>query len=142
MNERLGSVIKWIIGQELAISQADIAFKMGMNKTYLSQLVNKKKKISKIFVEKLCKNFPEVNYDYLISGVGDKGKAKTNETQSLIENHDPGGGIQNCLECIKKDAFISSLQIHIARLEKQIEQLENKSEEKSPIEEGQKRKVI
>jgi len=85
MNERLRTVVKWIIGQGMAANQADIAFKLGINKTYLSQLVIGNKIIAQKFIDNLCSKFPEVNPDYLANGSGNVSNLKTVENKNNIE---------------------------------------------------------
>ena len=95
MNEKLKIVVKWIIGQQLAANQTDIAFKLGVNKTYLSQLVIGKKIVSLKFIEKLCEKFPEVNSDYLTSG--DVRISKIDENINEIEI------LKKTIEALKKE---------------------------------------
>ncbi|HPE40759.1 MAG TPA: LexA family transcriptional regulator [Bacteroidales bacterium] len=67
--ERIRKLVKWYIFQNYGKNDAEIAERLGYEKSYFSQIVNGKVPVSKSFVNKLCALDQNINKVW-ISGVG------------------------------------------------------------------------
>jgi transcriptional regulator with XRE-family HTH domain len=68
--DRLKRTILWLKSQGFIKEQNDVAIYLGINKSYLSQLVNNQKPVSEKFVTRYKEVFDVINVDYLIPGKG------------------------------------------------------------------------
>jgi phage repressor protein C with HTH and peptisase S24 domain len=68
--ERLKKSILWIISQGYAESQEEIAEKIGVNASYLSQVVTGNKPLSQKLIKNLCNTYEKVNSIWILEGLG------------------------------------------------------------------------
>ena len=109
MNDRLKKAILWLIGNGHAATQEDLAELLGLNKSYLSQVVSGKKPVSAKLITHLCAVFPELNKDYLLTGSGEISAV------NVIPEH--------CKNCEKNEGRIEVLKEIIAEQKKEIREL-------------------
>lgn len=101
-NQRLIEVCEKLIEQNEANSLSKIAVLCGKSNQYFTDL-KKVKKFSRDFLEVLIGNFPEINKDYVLHGIGEMinndDKNKLREPESIY----------GCLKCKEKDVLINQL---------------------------------
>lgn len=68
--DRLKRTILWLKSQGFIKEQNDVALFTGINKNYLSQLVNNQKPVSENFISKYKEAFDVINPDYILPGKG------------------------------------------------------------------------
>lgn len=69
--KRVRKVLNWLIFKEIAVSETDIAAKLGYKKSSFSQIVNGKVPLSEKFVNKLCLLDENINSVWILTGEGD-----------------------------------------------------------------------
>lgn len=70
MNERLQDLINWLIANKSISCKADFAARVGLGKTFLSDILAGRSKITERTCELISQAFPEVNADWLLTGEG------------------------------------------------------------------------
>ena len=83
MNQRVKETVKELKKFRKVHSQADFAKEVGIGAVQLSEIVSGKRKISEYYVNKILTRFPEINADWLRSGVGEMLKSNS----ANAENH-------------------------------------------------------
>ncbi|MFT4062564.1 MAG: helix-turn-helix transcriptional regulator [Edaphocola sp.] len=71
MLKRVRKVCQWLIFQDLALNDADIADKMGYTRSSFSQIINGKVPVSEKFISKLCLFDKNINKVWVMDGIGD-----------------------------------------------------------------------
>ena len=71
MNERLKIFVNYLILHLKVRSNADLALKLGIAKSQLSEILNGKRKVSHDLVNKIHSLFPELNIDWILEGSGE-----------------------------------------------------------------------
>jgi transcriptional regulator with XRE-family HTH domain len=69
--QRLRRVINWLIFQEIADSDKDLADRLGYTKSSFSQILNGKVPLSEKFVKKLCSLDENINGVWILEGDGE-----------------------------------------------------------------------
>ena len=91
--QRIKKVVNWLIFNEYASSEKEIAEKMGYTKSSFSQIVNGKVPLSNKFIEKLIAIDSSLNKSWIVSGEGDmlmddpklQIEAKTNDEVDFLK---------------------------------------------------------
>lgn len=83
MNQRVRETVKELKKSRKVHSQADFAKETGIGVVQLSEIVSGKRKVSEYYVNKILTRFPEINADWLRSGVGEMLKSNS----ANAENH-------------------------------------------------------
>jgi transcriptional regulator with XRE-family HTH domain len=83
MNQRVKETVKELKKFRKVHSQADFAKETGIGVVQLSEIVSGKRKVSEYYVNKILTRFPEINADWLRSGVGEMLKSNS----ANAENH-------------------------------------------------------
>lgn len=119
-NQVLKKVIA-AIKYEFNLKQVDVAAKIGVNETYLSNVINGKSPLSEVFLGKLCSAFP-VNKDYISSGLGEIFLSK-----SVIQTNENGDNINGQSVTVNKtetDKLLDALNTCHELLRKKDEQID------------------
>lgn len=71
--ERVKKVVEWLISNDFADNQGDLAAKLGYNRSSFSQIVGEKgnKQVSSKFIEALCSISKKINKMWLLGEVGE-----------------------------------------------------------------------
>lgn len=77
LTQRIRKAINWLIFQDVAESEKDIADKLGYTKSSFSQIVNGKVPLSEKFVRKLCSLDDNINDVWITEGEGSLLKSDT-----------------------------------------------------------------
>lgn len=80
ITKRIRKAINWLIFQDIAESEKEIADRLGYTKSSFSQIVNGKVPLSEKFVKKLCSLDENINDVWITSGEG-----------SLLRTDNPNG---------------------------------------------------
>lgn len=100
-NEKLKKVIFWVISQGMAESQEEIAYKLGINPQYLSQVVTGKKPLSTKLAKNFVKIFNNINLDYLLGVSEVMLKSETADNNSgLVNANQSHPGISDLIKAI------------------------------------------
>ncbi len=70
LGQRFRDVIRYLRDRELVYNEAQLASKLGIGRSFLSDMKNGRKEITEQTVLKLCELFPVLSAEWLISGVG------------------------------------------------------------------------
>jgi transcriptional regulator with XRE-family HTH domain len=89
---RVKRVIKWLIFNEFAENETELAQKLGYTKSSFSQIVNGKVPLSNKFIEKLCAVDENINKVWVIEN---KGNMLKNNNSILIGNGNITNGNNN-----------------------------------------------
>lgn len=68
---RLKRAINWLIFQEVAENETELAEKLGYRKSSFSQIVNGKVPLAEKFVNRLCSLDENINGVWILTGEGD-----------------------------------------------------------------------
>ncbi len=68
--DRVKKVVKWLLLTDYAVSESDLAEKLGYKKSSLSQILNKKVPLSDKFVQVLCDADKNINKVWIEEGEG------------------------------------------------------------------------
>ncbi|MBP1673725.1 MAG: hypothetical protein H6Q25_1540 [Bacteroidetes bacterium] len=82
--QRVRKLVNWYIFQEYGKNDAEIALRLGYEKSYFSQILNGKVALSKVFVDKLCSLDQNINKVW-ISGSGTMLKNELFLSQNVTE---------------------------------------------------------
>lgn len=85
-NDNLRNRIEELINSE-KLSYTQFARKIGIQGTIISHIMNGRNKPSLDVVQKILTNFKNVNYEWLISGVGDMYKNEVKNIENKYINH-------------------------------------------------------
>lgn len=77
ITQRIRKVINWLIFQDVAESEKEIADRLGYTKSSFSQIVNGKVPLSEKFVKKLCSLDENINDVWITNGEGSLLKTDT-----------------------------------------------------------------
>lgn len=80
ITQRIRKAINWLIFQDVAESEKEIADRLGYTKSSFSQIVNGKVPLSEKFVRKLCSLDENINDVWITNGEG-----------SLLKTDNPNG---------------------------------------------------
>lgn len=69
--KRVKKVVNWLIYQEIASNEREIAERLGYTKSSFSQIMNGKVPLSEKFVNKLCALGENINSVWVMSGAGE-----------------------------------------------------------------------
>jgi len=69
--QRFRGVIRYLRDSELIYNESQLASKLGIGRSFLSDMKNGRKEISEQTVLKLCELFPVLSTEWLLTGVGD-----------------------------------------------------------------------
>lgn len=133
--ERLNEVYQHLKSKGYVHTQVEFAKKIGYNKTNMSSaFAGNEKYLTDSLFRKVCEVFPEINYDWLLTGFGNMLKSDS------IVPHSAGESQNELLQVVKQQSEIASKLIaqneEILKENKEIKQ-ENK-EMKQKIEELEK----
>lgn len=81
--QRIKKVINWLIFQEVAESEKQLADLLGYTKSSFSQIVNGKVPLSEKFVKKLCGLDENINEVWVLKGEGSMFKNNPNGLQTV-----------------------------------------------------------
>lgn len=108
--QRVKKVVNWLIFQEVAESEKELADLLGYTKSSFSQIVNGRVPISEKFVRKLCGLDKNINEVWVLRGEGTIFKDSPNGLQSVEINRDAWNVIQLQAESLAaKDKQIEEL---------------------------------
>jgi transcriptional regulator with XRE-family HTH domain len=82
--QRVKKIINWLIFNEYAENETEIAQKLGYTKSSFSQIVNGKVPLSEKFITNLCKADENINKVWITDGVGEM--LKNVDFQTIIGN--------------------------------------------------------
>lgn len=71
VTRRLKRAINWLIFQEIAENETELAEKLGYRKSSFSQIVNGKVPLADKFVKRLCSLDENINEVWILTGEGD-----------------------------------------------------------------------
>ncbi|MDR0385237.1 MAG: XRE family transcriptional regulator [Prevotellaceae bacterium] len=71
IHQRIKKVINWLIFNEFAENETEIAMKLGYKKSSLSQIINGKVPLSNRFIDKLCDADKNINKIWITAGTGE-----------------------------------------------------------------------
>ena len=83
MIDRLKSCIDYLVSSRKIFNASDLAKILGKQRSYISEILNGKRKISEQFVHSFCNYFPELSPDWIMTGEG--GMLKT--ANSIAPEH-------------------------------------------------------
>lgn len=69
--QRFREVVRYLRDNEHVYNEAHLASKMGIGRSFLSDMKNGRKEITEQTVLNLCEVFPVISSEWLISGIGD-----------------------------------------------------------------------
>lgn len=98
--QRVRTVVNWLIFREIANNDRELAEMLGYTKASFSQIVNGKVPLSDKFVRKLC-SLDNINEEWVKSGVGEMFKENVSISQivgrnsGVINNNVGNGGGNN-----------------------------------------------
>lgn len=69
-NQRFVEAKEYLQKRYFLTTDAQIAERLGVNRSYVSELTNKKRNLTPRFVDKIVYSFPEVSKDWLLTGEG------------------------------------------------------------------------
>lgn len=108
--QRVKKVVNWLIFQEVAESEKELADLLGYTKSSFSQIVNGRVPISEKFIRKLCGLDENINEVWVLKGEGTMFKDSPNGLQSVEINRDAWNVIQLQAESLAaKDKQIEEL---------------------------------
>lgn len=70
MIDRLKACIDYLISSRKIFNASDLAKILGKQRSYISEILNGKRKISEQFVHSFCGHFPELSQEWIITGEG------------------------------------------------------------------------
>ncbi len=70
LGQRFRDVIRYLRDRELVYNEAQLASKLGIGRSFLSDMKNGRKEITEQTVLKLCELFPFISHEWLLSGIG------------------------------------------------------------------------
>lgn len=70
-NNRLKELLNYLIENRFVRNQEEFAQLTGIIKSTISQLCSGKRELNEHYVRKICKQFPFVNQEWLLEGVGE-----------------------------------------------------------------------
>ncbi|WP_320980003.1 helix-turn-helix transcriptional regulator [Bacteroides sp.] len=82
--QRIKKVVNWLIFQEIAENERDLADKLGYTKSSFSQIVNGKVPLSEKFVKKLCSFDENINEVWLLNGTETMFKNNLNGENGVV----------------------------------------------------------
>jgi transcriptional regulator with XRE-family HTH domain len=82
--QRVKKVINWLIFDEFAENETEIAQKLGYTKSSFSQIINGKVPLSERFIDKLCESDKNINKVWIMEGKGKMLKTLEKKNQSII----------------------------------------------------------
>lgn len=85
MEKRLRECIDWLVLHRRVYNDADFAKALGKQRSFISECISGKRKISEKFVHLVCEQFPEVSEEWLLNGVGEI--EKSNVTEGVEISH-------------------------------------------------------
>jgi transcriptional regulator with XRE-family HTH domain len=88
--QRVSKVIKWLIFNDFAENDRDLAAKLGYNVTYFSQIKSGKTKISEQFIERLCESDVNLNKIWVLNGKGEMLRKNEAAEKKLIPLYNAG----------------------------------------------------
>jgi len=102
--KRIRKVINWLLFNDCAINDNDLALKMGYTKSSFSQIVNGKVPVSDKFIDKMISFDKNINKVWIISGIGSmiNDNSKFNGILENSSNHDNGLLIEQLKNTIKQ----------------------------------------
>ncbi len=93
--QRVKKLCKWLIYQEFADNDKELALLLGYTKSSFSQIINEKVSLSDKFIDKICEVDKNVNKVWIRTGKGDMFK----------KNTIPSDPLNNSIPLIPVDAF-------------------------------------
>lgn len=111
--ERLG-----VFMERHGIRTKDLARLLGVSSQSVSNWTTGSNRISQSHAERIVDTYPDLNYEWLITGQGDMIK----KGEGVYEPQEKYGA-SNCLACVQKQARIELLEGMLERMEKKIDQL-------------------
>lgn len=114
---RLKKVIKYLVGQEIIENQRDLAKKMNITESYLSQVINQKAPITNEFIYNLQRLKETLSGNWLLYGTGNMFTEDTDK-EEVFQDVEPCSEGQLCSECGIKipfvpDNIVRSPEVHI-----------------------------
>ncbi len=102
-HQRLKNLLEVLIQRRIVYNQKDFAEIAGIGATQMTMLLNGTRPFSELYINKICKAFPTVSKDWLLTGDGDvileKKEKLADSTQELI--HSQQRTIENLSETIR-----------------------------------------
>lgn len=83
--DRVKKVIKWLLFIGVAENETGLAEKINYNTSSFSQIVNGKTKISKKFIENLCRLNEKLNSNWVLTGIGEMLRNGNDEDKPEIQ---------------------------------------------------------
>ncbi|WP_044264951.1 helix-turn-helix domain-containing protein [Bacteroides timonensis] len=118
--QRIKKVVNWLIFQEIADNERDLADKLGYTKSSFSQIVNGKVPLSEKFVKKLCALDENINEVWVSEGAGTMFKNNLNSENGVSIPTSVWGVIQQQAESLSaRDRQVDEL---IGMLKDQIQE--------------------
>lgn len=118
--QRIKKVVNWLIFQEIADNERDLADKLGYTKSSVSQIVNGKVPLSEKFVKKLCALDENINEVWVLEGAGTMFKNNLNSENRVSIPASVWGVIQQQVESLSaRDRQVDEL---IGMLKDQIQE--------------------
>lgn len=118
--QRIKKTINWLIFQEVAESERELADKLGYTKSSFSQIVNGKVPLSDKFVKKLCALDENINEVWVTDGTGSMFKNNLNSENGMAIPTSVWGVIQQQAESLSaRDRQVDEL---IGMLKDQIQE--------------------
>lgn len=113
LTQRIRKAINWLIFQDVAESEKEIADRLGYTKSSFSQIVNGKVPLSEKFVRKLCSLDENINDVWITSGEG-----------SLLKTDNPNG-IEGVTIPAEVWAVVQAQTSSLAARDRQVDELIN-----------------
>lgn len=79
MERRLNTCIEFLISNRRIYNASDLAKILGKQRSYISELLNGKRKVSEQFVHSFCSHFPDISPKWLLTGDGEMLNAETTD---------------------------------------------------------------
>ena len=140
---RVKKITKWLVFNDFAENDTDLAKKLGYTKSFLSQILNGKTPISEKFIKSLCDADPNINKVWILTGEGnmlinEKNKEQSaqnvvlkagsrNKDNTILVGNQTKNDFSYLLDIIKeKDNQIAKLHEQMGKLVDTINNLSNK----------------
>ncbi len=118
--QRIKKIVNWLIFQEIADNERDLADKLGYTKSSFSQIVNGKVPLSEKFVKRICALDENINEVWVVSGAETMFKNNLNSEKGVSIPASVWGVIQQQTESLSaRDRQIDEL---IGMLKDQIQE--------------------
>jgi transcriptional regulator with XRE-family HTH domain len=140
--QRVKMVCKWLIFNDYADNDSELAKLMGYTKSSFSQIMNGKVPLSSKFIDKLCNVDQNINKVWVFTGKGDMLRKEVSTLEISIEaNNITIKGMQDKIDL--QDEIISSLkQVNsmqakeLIRLEHELQDLKLSAKIESSVQKG------